>query len=59
MCCLICTYHKKNEVPLGVKRIKPILHYALGLHFGKVCEQKHEQKHEKMQQVCVFTQHIV
>ena len=27
--------------------LKPILHYALGLLFGMVCEQKREQKHEK------------
>ena len=24
--------------------VKLILHYALGLCFGKVCDQKHEQK---------------
>ena len=24
--------------------VKSILHYALGLRFGKVCEQKREQK---------------
>ena len=25
----------------------PILHFALGLRFGKVCEQKHEQNARK------------
>ena len=33
----------------------PILHYALGLRFGKVCEQKREQNARKTQLARVFT----
>ena len=36
-------------------RVKPILHYALGLRFGKVCEQKREQKREKNATGLIFT----
>ena len=32
--------------------ILPILHYALGLRFGKVCEQKREKNARKMQEKC-------
>ena len=46
--------------------IKAILHYALGLRFGKVCEQntsktraKREQKMSKTQLTSVFAQRIV
>ena len=36
--------------------LKPILHYALGLCFGKVCEQKHEKNAIGS---CFYTTHSV
>ena len=34
--------------------MKPLLHYVMGLHFAKVCEQKHEQKREQKRNRFVF-----
>ena len=34
--------------------LMPVLHYVLWLHFGKVCEQKREQKREKSTTVSRF-----
>ena len=55
------TAHRVEQCRVGisfnniVRHVKPILHYALWLRFGKVCEQKRE----KAQQARVFTQRIV
>ena len=47
------TREKKSE-----RMFKPILHHTLGLHFGNVCEQKHEKIVIKTQ-THIFTQTIV
>ena len=41
------------------KCIKAILHYALGLRFGKGCEQKREKNVRKTQLARAFTQSIL
>ena len=36
-------YRILDDSSLGSKGLKPILHYALVLRFGKVCEQEREK----------------
>ena len=50
------------EITMGYSQcytFKPILHYALGLCFGKVCGQKRMKNARKTQLARVFTQRIV
>ena len=50
--CQVCCHHQNQQLsPLHRFNqtciFKPILHYALGLRFGKVCKQKHEKNTRK------------
>ena len=41
----MCGLNRLQEISIGYSaEVKTILHYVLGLCFGKVCEQKGEQK---------------
>ena len=44
---------------IHVQNVKPISHFALGLRFGEVFQQKCEENMRKMQLARVFTQRIV
>ena len=48
--------HNISKVIVVKSTLKPILHYALGLHFGN---PKCSKAREKAQPARVFTQHVV